>query len=136
MALTLLSQAPDKASSSSGVHRRLHLLVQTFWEEFMLCYFKEEPTVEGNLFAEALWKTAPVVAEEARRTCYNSGAPQGVGGLSQYTSNDSRWVCRLCICCCMQHAGSRSAVSHAAVPVDRGFESVTKDETVSNKLTN
>ena len=67
LARQLLSQATGKAGSSASIHRRLHLLVHTFWEEYMLRHFRGEPTVESHLFWEALRNTAPMVAEESRQ---------------------------------------------------------------------
>ena len=67
LARQLLSQAARRAGSSASIHRRLHFLVQTFWEEYMLRHFRQEPTGESRLFWEALRKLTPVVAEESRQ---------------------------------------------------------------------
>ena len=51
LALSLLAEAPRKATHSLTVRRRRQLFVETFWEEFMLRHFRGDPTVESRLFA-------------------------------------------------------------------------------------
>ena len=67
LAVSLLSQAPLKATSSGTIRDKQGLLLRTFWEEFMLRHFRGERSAEIDLFAEALRNTAPQVAEECRQ---------------------------------------------------------------------
>jgi len=67
LAVSLLTQAPLKARSSQDVRRKLESLLNTFWEEFMLRYFRGAAYAESDLFAEALRNTAPQVSEECRQ---------------------------------------------------------------------
>ena len=67
LAVALLSQAPLKARSSQDIRSKQRLLLDTFWEEFMLRHYRGESTAESDLFAEALRITAPLVAAECRQ---------------------------------------------------------------------